>query len=126
MNNTETTSFRAWLQGELKAYDTRPKPIHIDGKSAAYTRAIVSAFNTANQATFSVITYGKGLLVGYRSDCRNYSPEAVQQVVQPDYTLLSASELLALAVERFRAEGLGGLEMRAALNDLLTDNDDLL
>jgi hypothetical protein len=127
MATTDNQSFRRFLVDELAMYPRRSGPIRIDGKSEPYTRAIVSAYNTQNGRSYSVIKYGTGLLVGLRSDCRNYTPEPVA-ALQPavDYAAMAGAELLALAVEQLRGEGRGGDEMRAALNALLTDNDDLL
>lgn len=127
MSVNPTPSFRRVLTDALAAYGERGGPIHFEGKSEPYTRAIVSAFNTANGTAYSVIKTGGGLLVGLRSDCRNYSPVSVAQPPKgPDYSELSGIDLLGLAVERMRREALGGDEMRAALAGLLTENDDLI
>jgi hypothetical protein len=126
MTTTETPSFARFLIDELTMYARRSGPIQLEGKSERYARAIVSSFNTMNGTSYSVLKHGAKLFIGLRSDCRNAIQQPVeQQPVQPAKAL-SPAEYLTLAVEGFRHEGLGGDEMRALLNSLLTDNDDLL
>jgi hypothetical protein len=122
MTKIYNQSFRRYLINELTEYPRRSGPIQFEGKSERYTRAIVSAFNTDNGTSYSVLKYGNGLLVGLRSDCRNYEEKPIEQPIKQ----LSAAEHLQRAVELFRAKGLGGDQMRAALNALMTVNDDLL
>jgi hypothetical protein len=117
-------SFRATLQAQLNAY---AKPILIEGKQLTYVRAIVSGFNTSNGTSYSVLTRGKGLLVGLRADCRNYEEQPVEQLpVAPPTVELSAAQHFQRAVELLRAEKVSREEMHAELSKYITSEDDYL
>lgn len=124
---TDNQSFRRYLIDELTMYSRRAGPIQFEGKSERYTRAIVSAFNTDKGTSYSVLRHGKGLLVGLRSDCRNYQPEPTKQPPVAVSTVeLSAAEHLQRAVELLRAQCVSREEMHAELSKYITSKDDYL
>ena len=120
----QRTSFADELRDKLRNY---AEPFAIEGKSEAYLRGLVSKWNSYGAPTgspeMSVIRHGGKLWVCTRSDRRNIKETAP---VAPYTGTETPEELLKRAVELMRSAGLGGDEMRTALNQYITDNDDLL
>lgn len=116
-------SFRPWLQAALANYADKPTPLQIEGNSEPYIRAIVSSFNRENKTRFSVLKYGKKLVVGLRHDCQILIERPIQQQVQPKE--MTGKDHIYEGIDKLRNEGLSRDQIQIYFNNLISNIYDL-